>query len=253
MNKIIHLFRSFKFLRFITTSGRHRAIDSIIVLEYQVKILSATLIAFVVLIVFMAGLIAFLLSKASDNLSNQRLVLVPAIHQKLEYPANSYISETYIQAVSNKVVELNESWSYDTYVNNVNELCRDYYQNNLCIITRSALSSSNREDYLLKNRVVSQFVIDKNKSRYHFCEALKRPCSLVIGKRRLFFNYNETVTEKDVAYLIIGDGVWPDSNNPFALRISRLKINDLDENPANSLEPILELALKGDESVLKNN
>lgn len=230
-----------------------RAVDSIVVLEYQVKILSLSLVIFFFLIVFMGGLISYLLSKASDNLSNQRLVLVPAIHQRLEYPANSYISETYIQAVSNRIVELNESWSYDTYMNNINELCRDYYQNNLCVITKSALASSNREDYILKNRVVSQFVIDKNKSRYHFCEALKRPCSLVIGKRRLFFNFNETVTEKDVAYLIIGDGVWPDNNNPFALRISRLKINDESEFPANNLEPILELALKGDESVLKNN
>lgn len=230
-----------------------RAIDSIIVLEYQVKILSLALLSFIFLIIFMGGLIAYLLSKASDNLSNQRIVLVPAIHQRLEYPANSYISETYIQAVSNRIVELNESWSYDTYTNNINELCRDYYQNNLCVITKSALASTNREDYILKNRVVSQFVIDKDKSRYHFCEALKRPCSLVVGKRRLFFNYNETVTEKEVAYLIIGDGIWPDNNNPFALRVSRLKINDEGEFPRNNLEPILELALKGDESVLKNN
>lgn len=253
MNKILKWLRSISLFNYISPTGRHRAVDSIIVLEYQVKILSLTLITFFVLIIFMSGLVAYLLSKASDNLNNQRLVLVPAIHQKLEYPANSYISETYIQAVSNKIVELNESWSYDTYINNVNELCRDYYQNNLCVITKSALASSNREDYLLRNRVVSQFVIDKNKSKYHFCEALKRPCSLVIGKRRLFFNYNETVTEKEVAYLIIGEGVWPDGNNPFALRVSRLKINDQDENPGNSLIPILELALKGDESVLKNN
>lgn len=230
-----------------------RAIDGIIVLEYQVKILSMALLSFIFLIIFMGGLIAYLLSKASDNLSNQRIVLVPAIHQRLEYPANSYISETYIQAASNRIVELNESWSYDTYTNNINELCRDYYQHNLCVITKSALASTNREDYILKNRVVSQFVIDKDKSRYHFCEALKRPCSLVVGKRRLFFNYNESVTEKEVAYLIIGDGIWPDNNNPFALRVTRLKINDEGEFPRNNLEPILELALKGDESVLENN
>lgn len=188
-------------------------------------------------------------NKASQNLSHQRIILVPAINRKLVIPADSYISETYVQAVSKAVVQLNEVWSYDGYLNNINELCRDYYSREQCELVRANLKSMKREEFVRENKMFSQFTIDQDKSEYHYCEQLKRPCSMVIGKRKLFFNNNDKVIEKEVGYLLIGENIWPDENNPFALRISRLKINE-EEDPRSKLLPQLELAMKGDKSAL---
>lgn len=208
-------------------------------------------IKFLILIIF--GLLIsgiYFQNKAAKNLDHQRIVMVPGINRNIVIPADSYISETYIKAVSNTVVRLNETWNYEDYERSIDELCRDYYMREQCELLRVNLRSTKRLEYIRDNKMFSLFKIDNEKSEYHFCKELKRPCSVVVGKRTLFFNNNDKIAEKEVAYLLIGENVWPDENNPYSLRISRLKINE-EEDPKSKLLPQLELAMKGDKSVLR--
>lgn len=222
------------------TLGMHLEISF---LKGVVKILTLSIV------VLLASTVYFQ-NKASKNLDHQRIVMVPGINRKVVIEADSYISETYIKAVSNEVVSLNEQWSFEDYEHNIDDLCRDYYMREQCELLRANIRSTNRIEFVRQNKMFSRFYIDVDKSEYHFCTLLKRPCSLVVGKRSLFFNNNDKVSEKEVAYLIIGANVWPDDNNPFALRVSRLKINE-DDDPKAKLLPQLELAIKGDKSVLQ--
>jgi hypothetical protein len=188
-------------------------------------------------------------TKASQSLEHQRIILVPAINRNIVVNADSYISESYIRAVSNSVVSLNENWNYQGYMSNINQLCRENYMPKQCELVKQTIKNTDRESFVTKNKIFSVFTIDEENSEYHFCEKLKRPCSLVVGKRTLFFNGNDKVDERDVAYFIIGENLYPDETNPYAIRISRLKIKE-GENPKQLLLPQLELAMKGDKAVL---
>lgn len=229
--------------------SKNTYLDEYLGMKLEISFLRSTIKILSVVVFLLIGSIFYFQNKAASSLNHQRIVMVPAINRKLVIPADSFISETYIRAVSENVVRLNENWSYENYENSVEELCRDYYMREQCELLRTNLRASNRLEYIKENKIFSIFKIDEEKSEYHFCAELKRPCSIVVGKRSLFFNNNDKVAEKEVAYFIVGDNVWPDENNPYALRVSRVKINE-EEDPKSKLSPQLELALKGDKSVI---
>jgi hypothetical protein len=225
-------------------------LDKNLGMALEISFLRAVIKILILIVFILLASGVYFQNKAASNLDHQRILMVPAINRKIVIPADSYISETYIKAVSNTVVRLNETWNYEDYENSIEELCRDYYMREQCELLRANLKSTKRIDYVKQNKMFSLFKIDEDKSEYRFCKELKRPCSIVVGKRTLFFNNNDKIAEKEVAYLLIGENVWPDENNPYALRISRLKINEEDD-PKSKLLPQLELAMKGDKSVLK--
>lgn len=219
----------------------------------KLRINSLTYVIRIMLIILIASMviIAFFVNKAEESLTKQRILLVPAITRQMQFEAESILSDEYIKRASNEVVKLNETWSFDTYKQNIDELCDYYYDSAPCILVRKTIQETNREQYLIEKHVVSTFLIDKNKSEYHYCEKLERPCSLVVGRRKVYFNATDSVVEKEVAYFMVGSAYYPDKNHPTAMRVTRIVINE-EPNPKERLQPFLAQALQGDESVLKN-
>lgn len=179
------------------------------------------------------------------GVNSQRLVLVPGIHRKLVIPSEAFLSDSYIRAVSKRVVELNEQWTYESIEDSYTELFKEYYDHGLTELTKANLLSSNQIQKVIENKMISTFQFDWKKSEFKWCEHLQRACALVAGKRRLYINNNEPYSEKDVAYLIISSGVYPDENNPFAVRMTRLKVDDSSENPYTSIKTQFDAALSG--------
>lgn len=179
------------------------------------------------------------------GINSQRLVLVPGIHRKLVVPAEAYLSDTYIKAVSKRVVELLEQWTYESLEDSYQELFKDYYDHGLTQLTKANLTSSNFIQKIIDHKMVSTFQFDWNKSEFRWCEQIQRACAIVIGKRRLYINNNEPFAEKEVAYLIISSGVYPDENNPFAVRMTRLIVDDSSESPYMNIKAQFDAALSG--------
>lgn len=180
------------------------------------------------------------------GINAQRLVLVPGIHRKLVVPAEAYLSDTYIKAVSKRVVELLEQWSYESIEDAYQELFKDYYDHGLSELTKANLNASNFVQKIKEHKMVSTFSFDWKKSEFRWCEKIQRACALVTGKRRLYINHNEPFAEKEIAYLIISSGVYPDENNPFAIRLTRLIVDDSSDSPYQNIKAQFDAALSGD-------
>lgn len=179
------------------------------------------------------------------GINSQRLILVPGIHRKLVVPAEAFLSDTYIKAVSKRVVELLEQWTYESIQDSYQELFKDYYDHGLTQLTKANLMSSNFIQKVIDNKMVSTFQFDWKRSDFKWCEQIQRACAIVVGKRRLYLNHNEPFAEKEVAYLIVSSGVYPDENNPFAIRMTRLKVDDSSESPYMNIKAQFDSALSG--------
>lgn len=179
------------------------------------------------------------------GINSQRLVLVPGIHRKLVVPAEAYLSDTYIKAVSKRVVELLEQWTYESIEDSYQELFKDYYDHGLTQLTKANLTASNFVQKIIEHKMVSTFAFDWKKSEFKWCDQIQRACAIVTGKRRLYINNNEPFSEKEVAYLIISSGVYPDENNPFAVRMSRLVVDDSSDSPYMNIKAQFDSAISG--------
>lgn len=179
------------------------------------------------------------------GVNSQRLVLIPGIHRKLVVPAEAYLSDTYIKAVSKRVVELLEQWTYESIEDSYLELFKDYYDHGLTQLTKANLTASNFVQKIIDNKMISTFQFDWSRSEFRWCEKIQRACALVVGKRRLYINNTEPFSEKEVVYLIISSGVYPDENNPFAVRMTRLKVDDSSESPFTNMKAQFDAALSG--------
>lgn len=215
-------------------------------LRAENRILRSVLIIITTCFVLTTGLTIYFGNKVIGGINSQRLVLVPAIHRKMTIPAEAFISDSYIKAVSKRVVELLEQWSYTTIEDNYKELFSDYYSHSLMELSKANLTSSNYFERANTNKMVSTFQFDWDRSEFKWCKELNVACSLIVGKRRLYVNNNITFSEREVAYLILSDGIYPDDNNPFAVRIKRLKVDDSNPNPYVSMKAFLDSAMKGD-------
>jgi len=213
--------------------------------QYQLKVWRSVAIIAVFLALGLGISTLLLAIKTLNDFKSERLVLVPAIQRKLVIPAQSYISNSYVEAVSKRIVELQEQWSFDSIQDNYDELFKTYYSHKLVELTKANLLSTDRFSYVKENKIVSTFDVDEKKSEFFWCEKINRACALIAGKRSIFINNNEPYSEKEVAYLILGQSVWPDENNPFALKISRVKIDDFSTSPYDNMKRQLEAAKKG--------
>ncbi len=213
--------------------------------QYQLKVWRSVALLAMILAGTLGVSTLLLAIKAINDFKAERLVLVPALQRKLEIPAQSYISNSYVEAVSRRIVELQEQWSYNSIQDNYDELFKTYYSNKLVELTKANLISTDRFSYVRENRIVSTFDMDDKKSEFLWCEKIKRACALIVGKRSIFINNNEPYSEKEVAYLILGQSVWPDENNPFALKVSRVKVDDSSVDPYMNMKKQLEAAKNG--------
>lgn len=200
----------------------------------------------VILIMFVSAITSVIFGfQLMKGINSQRLVLVPGIHRKLVVPAEAYLSDTYIKAVSKRVVELLEQWTYESIEDSYQELFKDYYDHGLTQLTKANLTASNFVQKIMEHKMVSTFQFDWKRSEFRWCEQIQRACAIVIGKRRLYINNNEPFAEKEVAYLIISSGVYPDENNPFAVRMTRLIVDDSSESPYMNIKAQFDAALSG--------
>lgn len=227
-----------------TTSGKW--LDQNFGLRVENRLLRSMLIIITICFVLTTILTIYFGHRVIDGINSQRLVLVPAIQRKMTIPAEAHISDSYIKAVSKRVVELVEQWSYSTIEDNYKELFSDYYSHSLMELTNANLRASNYFERVIKNEMVSTFQFDWERSEFKWCEELNVACSLIVGKRRLYVKNNVSFSEKEVAYLILSDGIYPDDNNPFAVRIKRLKVDDSSQNPYVTMKAVFDSAMKGD-------
>lgn len=199
------------------------------------------------LIVILA--LSWTLIKQQDEIErksrSQRLVLVPAIDRKMVIPAEAHLDDKYIEANMRRVIELNEQWTWESIEGNYKELFENHYSHALQNLTEANLLATGRIDFIKEKRMVSTFKIDREKSVFGWCEKLKRSCSIISGERSLYIEGNMPYQKKRVAYFILGEGIYPDAHNPYAVRISRLVLNETERAYEEALN-LYEQAKSGD-------
>jgi hypothetical protein len=173
--------------------------------------------------------------KVLKDFKSERLVLVPALQRKMIIPAEGFVSDSFVAGAARRIVELQEQWTYETIEDHYTELFQSYYSHGLAELTRANLIASNRFKYARKNKLISTFRFDHKASEYTWCKKIKRSCALVVGTRRIYINHNEPYSEKKVAYFMLAESVWPTEDHPFALKFSRVKIDDTSVDPRANL------------------
>ena len=182
-----------------------------------------------------------------NNVKNQKLLLVaPTLGVgPIEVESGSKMTNHIMEMVSQKIVNLNESWTYESLGSNLDELFTYYYNKELSEHTKANILSQDRINYVKQNRMVSIFKLDKNKSRSTWCSELNRMCSMIVGERTVFINNNEIFSEKEIAYLIFAQAVFPTNENRHAVRVTRLKLDDYSDSPYNNISKQYEAAVRG--------
>lgn len=183
-----------------------------------------------------------------SKINTQRLLLVaPTLGVgPVNVEADAVISDNIIKVIAKRVVELNEIWTYESIKDNFDELFKYYYDTEVVEITKNNLKSTNRYEYVMQNKIISTFKINWDKSEFSWCGKLQRACSLVVGQRKIYLNNNEPYKEVDVAYLIFTHAIFPTQENPHAVRVKRIKIDDTSESPYKNLFNQYNAALKGE-------
>lgn len=191
--------------------------------------------------------LAFMSYHYFSKVNMQRLLLVaPTLGVgPVEVEADATITDSITKVVAKRIVELNENWTYESLEDNFRELFTYYYDQKMVELTKANLLSSDRISYVKQNKVISIFSIDWQRSKVGWCALLKRSCSLIVGKRKIFINNNEPYKESEIAYLIFAEAIFPTSENPHAIRVKRLKVDDFSLSPYGNLLNQYESALKG--------
>jgi len=193
------------------------------------RIVSYSLLVFVVISSVLLVVFAYL---AYGGIRNERVILVPGLQNKVVVPASSYISKNFVKGIVSKVVSLQEQWTYESIQDQFDELSKFYYTDGLGNLTNANLISTDRFNYVREKKMISTFKIDYEKSEFDFCEKIQSLCAFVVGTRKLYINHNEILSEKKVFYFLLGDGVYPTEDHPFAVKISRIKIGEEGEDGA---------------------
>lgn len=175
-----------------------------------------------------------------QNADQTKVILSPAV-QRFEVATPGQVTDSYIKAAFEHVAERNSSWTYESVEENYKELFASYYSNDLATRTQANLAQSDRFAQIRKNRMVSTFKIDQERSEYTWCEALNLACGLVVGQQTLFIDGNQPFRSEAIAYLIFSESIFPTRTNPFSLKVTRLVIGEYE-----SLKKALEAAKKGD-------
>ena len=173
-----------------------------------------------------ALLILVLFFFAFKGLKNERIILIPGLQNKIEIPANAFVSDFFIKGISSRIVNLLENWNYESLEENHQELYNFYLTKELENQISSNVLSTNRYEFVREKKMVSFFKIDFEHSKFEWCEKINNLCALVKGTRTVFINNNEVFSKKNVFYFLIGDGIYPTNEHPFAVKISRLIMDD---------------------------
>ncbi|MBF0206348.1 MAG: hypothetical protein HQK53_05610 [Oligoflexia bacterium] len=220
-------------------------LDKLVGAQIEVRCWRSMAFAATTVSICLTVVIVILVFKLLDDVKNQKLVLVPAIQRKMTVLNDSSLTDSFVRSVSMRVVELQEQWTYQSLEDNYQELFSSYYSHGLQELTKANLLSSDRYNHVKNHQMVSTFRIDWKRSKFGWSEKLKRAVSLVVGQRSIFINHNEPYSEKEVGYLLIANGVIPDENTPFAVRMDRMKIDDSSEDPYSNLVKQYEAAMNG--------
>lgn len=212
---------------------------------YEIKIWKTVTVVTSSACVFLGIATLLLAMKVSSDFKSERVILVPGIQRSMTVPAGTFFSESFIKGVATRIVELQEQWTYETLEDHYKELFKLYYGHGLEQITRANLKSTDRINYVRKNKMVSTFKFDFKRSEFKYCKKIQKSCSLVVGTRKVFVENNMPFAEKQVAYLIISDGIWPTDDHPFALKAYRVIIDDSTSNPYDNIKNQLEAAKNG--------
>lgn len=187
----------------------------------------------------LVGLVVFLTVLNIKNVDRTQVILSPAV-ERFEVATVNQVTDSYIKAAFEHVALRNSSWTYETLEENYEDLFAHYYSQDLATRTRANLMQTGRFDYVKKNRMISTFKIDRERSEYTWCAALNLACGIVVGREATFIDGNQPFNSTDVAYLVFSESIFPTKTNPFALRITRLVIGDYD-----SLKKALAAAKEG--------
>ncbi len=183
-----------------------------------------------------------------DKLNRQRLLLVAPGQNvgPVEIPAETQISPAVLMAFSKKVVMLNEQWSYESLAENMDELFRYFYSDDLENVARSNLKSTDRLNIVQEKEMVSVFKIDWKNSEATWCGKIRRGCALISGTRKLYMDNNRPLSSRPVSYLIFFEALYPSLENPHAMRVTRLITEDSSENAFDIIKTQFEMAKKGE-------
>lgn len=212
---------------------------------YQVNLWKNVSFTLSITVVMLGVSTSLLTYKVLTNFAKERLILVPALQRKMIVPAHSYISETFIKGAATRVVELQEQWSYESIQDHYKELFDQYYSHGLMELTQANLTITNRFAWVKQNKAVSIFKFNLEKSHFTYCKKVKRVCAIVTGTRSLFINHNEPYLQKEVTYFLLAESVWPSEEHPFALRFSRIKIDDSGAKSYSNLKSQYDAAING--------
>ena len=74
--------------------------------SYQLKVWRSVALVLMLLCIGLGVSTLLLAIKTLNDFKSERLVLVPALQRKLIVPAQSYISNSFVKAVSNRIIEV---------------------------------------------------------------------------------------------------------------------------------------------------
>jgi hypothetical protein len=175
--------------------------------------------------------IVTLSNKLSDSREQREYILAPGI-QSLQTVRPGILPNTYIEESFKYIVEKINSFTWTSIEDNFKSLFENWYSHNLQVRTEANLQNTSYFEKVKSRNLVSVFKYLPKESQFHWCGKVKIrnamkgvACGIVSGVQDLY-SKNVPISSKKVHFLIFATNKAPTQENPFAIKIERLKRAD---------------------------
>lgn len=175
--------------------------------------------------------IVVLSNKLSDARDDKEYILAPGI-SSLQTTRPGILPNTYVEESFKYVVEKINAFTWKSIEGQFESLYRDWYSHNLQQRTEANLSNTNYFETVKSRNLVSTFRYLPKESQFHWCGKVQLrksskgvACGIVSGVQDLY-SKNVPISSKKVHFLLFATNKAPTQENPFAIKIERLKRAD---------------------------
>ena len=183
-------------------------------------------------------------NRLTESRDNREYLVVPGA-PSIQTVRSGVLPKTYIEESFKYVIEKINSFTWKSMDSNFEELFNYWYSHNLKTRTEANLQNSQYSKKVKSRELVSTFRYLPNESQYNWCGKLKLrgstkgvACGIVTGVQELY-SKNVPISSKKLHFLVLAINTAPTQENPFAIKIERIK-----RGPKSVLQADLQAALK---------
>lgn len=223
------------------SENKSNYIDETFSLILQNKTLKFSCILLATSSIFLLISLSILIYKDLSYQDKTNILLAPTKQKGWVDVLPNRISNDYASGVFGHIAMSMSNWTFDFYEDQFTNISNYFFSEKLKEVQLQILNKNGFINQIKSLKMSSIFIINNEKSKVQYCNALKATCGYIVGIEKLYKD-GQPFSKNEVAYFMIAgiklsEGV---KEKPYALELRRLLRTDI-----NSAETYLKSAIDG--------